>query len=314
MLQQTQVNTVIPYYQRFMARFPNVQSLADVGIDEVLHLWTGLGYYARARNLHHTACRIQDEHQGEFPMQFDTLVALPGIGRSTAGAILALAAGQRHPILDGNVKRVLCRVHAVDGWPGQVAVERELWAWAQRYTPTSRVRDYTQAIMDLGATLCTRHQPACEGCPLRLDCRAHLMGRSTDFPMPKPRKVLPHRQATLLLLTNTDNQVLLQRRPPTGIWGGLWSLPECPVEEDIANWCCQQLACQAMDINAWPALRHSFSHFHLEITPVHVRVMPDTGHIMDREEVVWYKTCCPDERGLAAPVKQLLSQWRASLS
>ena len=209
MLQQTQVATVIPYFERFMARFPDLASLASADLDQVLHLWTGLGYYARARNLHRAAGVIVAEHGGRFPTDFEAVLALPGIGRSTAGAILAQACDQRHAILDGNVRRVLARHRAIEGWPGQKAVENTLWALAEELTPAEDVADYTQAIMDLGATVCTRSQPRCAACPLAEDCQARAAGRQADFPGRRPRKALPERHTRMLLLRDAEGQVLL---------------------------------------------------------------------------------------------------------
>ncbi|MGH8399678.1 MAG: A/G-specific adenine glycosylase, partial [Gammaproteobacteria bacterium] len=262
MLQQTQVATVIPYYQRFMARFPELRSLADAPLDDVLHLWSGLGYYARARNLQRAAQRIRDEHEGKFPTEFEAVAALPGIGRSTAGAILALACDQRHPILDGNVRRVLARFHAVEGWPGEKSVEQQLWQLAEMHTPQREVAAYTQAIMDLGATLCTRTRPDCARCPVAEDCRAHQSHRETDFPAARPRKTLPVRRIRMLLLMQ-DGRLLLQRRPPSGIWGGLWGFPELAPEQDIEAWCQQRFGAAPSAQHQLPLLRHTFSHFHL---------------------------------------------------
>ncbi|MDX1605378.1 MAG: A/G-specific adenine glycosylase, partial [Candidatus Competibacterales bacterium] len=265
MLQQTQVATVIPYYQRFMARFPVPAALAVAPLDEVLAHWSGLGYYARARNLHRAAREIRENHGGELPETLDALAALPGIGRSTAGAVLALSRGQRHPILDGNVKRVLARYHAVPGWPGRTAVQRELWALAEHHTPAGRVADYTQAMMDLGALVCTRRRPRCRTCPLAADCAAHTGGREHEFPAPRPRKALPVRRTRMLLLRTPQAEILLERRPPNGIWGGLWSLPECPPEAKIADWCAQHHDLTVLDQQPWAELQHAFTHFRLVI-------------------------------------------------
>jgi A/G-specific adenine glycosylase len=308
MLQQTQVSTVIPYFRRFMSRFVDVIALANAELDDVLHQWTGLGYYARARNLHKAAQHIRDDHGGVFPDTFEQVAALPGIGRSTAGAILAQAFGQCHPILDGNVKRVLTRFHAVDGWPGNKAVEEQLWDYAARYTPRRDVADYTQAIMDLGATVCTRSRPQCPGCPLRSGCQAYHQGEPTRFPAPKPRRAMPVKQTVMLMLEDERGQILLEQRPPSGIWGSLWSLPECPPQTAIRQWCRRHLA---LDIGApqpLPALRHTFSHFHLEIQPVRAHVEGQQPAVMESPPRVWYNTRQPDARGLPAPVKQLLAQ------
>ncbi len=312
MLQQTQVVTVIPYYHRFMQRFPDVQTLAAAALDEVLHVWTGLGYYARARNLHRTAIVVCDQYHGQFPLDIETLVELPGIGRSTAGAILALAMGQRHAILDGNVKRVLARIHALDGWPGSPQIEAKLWTLAEMHTPAVQVGHYTQAIMDLGATVCTRGRPACQRCPLAGLCVAHAQGRETDYPAPKPRISRPLRRTFLLMLRNQHGEVLLEQRPPTGIWGGLWSFPECAdanSPQGMRQWCMEYLGYSMEEIAYWPIVRHGFSHFDLDITPVTARVSEiGAASVMEARPTVWYNNAIPGTRGLAAPVKRLLNQ------
>ena len=305
MLQQTQVNTVIPYFERFMQRFPDVKKLADAPLDDVLHLWTGLGYYARARNLHRAAQQICDQFAGEFPQSHDDIIALPGIGRSTAGAILAQAFAQPYAILDGNVKRVLTRVFAIDGWPGNKDVENRLWELAQQHTPSSRIVDYTQAIMDLGATVCRRSKPDCDVCPFDNICEAHQLDRQTDFPARKAKKAIPVRTTRMLIIMNEDGEsILLQQRPPTGIWGGLWSFPECAHESDITQWCAQHLQLAVQTQKTLPDLRHTFSHFHLDITPIIVRAR-HVG-IMDSTQYIWYNTREPIACGLPAPVKSLL--------
>ncbi|MFO8024964.1 A/G-specific adenine glycosylase [Thiohalophilus sp.] len=312
MLQQTQVATVIPYFERFVARFPDIRSLADAKPDEVLHLWTGLGYYARARNLHRAAQQIRDQHDSRFPDDFDQVLALPGIGRSTAGAILAQAHEQRFAILDGNVKRVLARYHAVEGWPGEKSVENRLWELAESYTPGHRIRDYTQAIMDLGATLCRRRQPDCPACPLSDGCQARRHGDPHDYPGRKPRKALPVRQTTMLILQNSAGEVLLEQRPPAGIWGGLWSFPECPVQIPARQWCTEQLGLETSELAPQPPLRHSFSHYHLDIQPLRGRITAQNPQIMEPSKRVWYNTRRPDQRGLPAPVKALLQELAAT--
>jgi len=309
MLQQTQVRTVLPYYRRFLKTFPTVERLARADIDQVLHLWSGLGYYARARNLHAAAREIVTRHRGRFPREFGEVVALPGIGRSTAGAILAIAFGQRHPILDGNVKRVLARYFHVPGWPGDRTVEARLWMAADALTPARRVGDYTQAIMDLGATLCRRGQPACGGCPQHRQCAARRAGDALQFPAPRPRRHRPQRRVAMLLLCNADGDVLLARRPPAGIWGGLWSLPECDPETDIGNWCRKRLGLEVIESAKGMNLNHAFSHFDLEITPVTARVRQASA-LMEKHDTVWYNVDRPDRRGLAAPVKFLLQRMR----
>jgi A/G-specific adenine glycosylase len=289
-----------------MQRFPDVLSLADASADDVLAHWSGLGYYSRARNLHKAAQAIRDEHGGAFPQTLEAVMALPGVGRSTAGAILSLACGQHHAILDGNVKRVLSRHRAIEGWPGKREVEQRLWQLAERYTPGKRTGDYTQAIMDLGATLCTRSKPRCGDCPVGADCEAAKQGRVAEFPGKKPRKAIPRKKTRMLLLQNRAGELLLERRPPSGIWGGLWSLPECPHEEDIGKRC-RELGLLLDEAESWPAISHTFSHFQLEIEPWLCRVAEaPPGRVMEAAAAVWYKTQSFDQLGLPTPVKKLL--------
>ena len=309
MLQQTQVATVIPYYQRFMEKFPNIARLAAAELDEVLHLWTGLGYYARARNLHRAASIVISQHAGQFPDNLDDVIALPGIGRSTASAILALSDNQHLAILDGNVKRVLTRIFAIDGWPGNKSVEQQLWQHADALTPAKRTAQYTQAIMDLGATVCKRSQPLCTTCPLQKSCLALSQDAIANYPASKPKKAIPVRSTLMLLLRDTNDNVLLQQRPPTGIWGGLWCFPEADcaaADKAINKWSKQHLSLFIDDIHIAQPLRHSFSHFHLDITPVYASVLNEIPAVMEQAESVWYNTRKPDARGFAAPVKKLL--------
>ena len=308
MLQQTQVQTVIPYYERFMARFPDVRGLADAAVDDVLQHWSGLGYYARARNLHKAARVICDEHGGEFPVQFDDVAGLPGVGRSTAGAILSLAFDQRHPILDGNVKRVLARHAAVAGWPGRSSVARELWALADECTPSERVADYTQAIMDLGATLCTRSNPRCSACPVAQDCEARLAGSVADYPGRKPKAERRRKQTTMILAFDGDS-VYVERRPPSGIWGGLWSLPEVS-DGAVDEWCRRVLRLDGAGAERWSPLKHSFSHYDLDIQPVLVRVGPASRKVADEEAATWYRLDSKPPGGIAAPVQKLIDELR----
>ncbi len=305
MLQQTQVATVIPYFERFIARFPDLSTLAAAPLDDVLHHWSGLGYYSRARNLHRAARSLLQDHAGRFPADLDAVRALPGIGRSTAGAILALAFGARHPILDGNVKRVLARVHAIEGWPGESAVARRLWELAADHTPSARVDDYTQAIMDLGATLCTRTRPECERCPLQRDCAAFASGTIQRHPAARPRRALPRRNTRFLLLERGDGGLLLQRRPPTGIWGGLWGFPELATGEDPREWC-RARGYASTTARPLPPLRHGFTHFTLDIEPLHMRVEETGTALMDSAEWLWYNAAQPARIGLAKPVRLLI--------
>lgn len=307
MLQQTQVATVIPYFARFTASFPDVTTLADASEDAVLAHWSGLGYYARARNLHKAARIVRDEHGGAFPKTFDAVVALPGIGRSTAGAILSIACGQRHPILDGNVKRVLARHAAVDGWPGTTRVADTLWSLADDLTPTGRVADYTQAIMDLGATLCTRSRPACGDCPVAADCRAFAAGEVDRYPGRKPKREKPLRQTTMLLAV-AGNELYLERRPASGIWGGLWSLPE--TDDDPVRWCAERLAGAPAETTRWATLRHSFSHYDLDILPVVLRLDDASRKVHDNDDGQWVALDADPPGGIAAPVRKLIDVLR----
>ena len=308
MLQQTQVATVIPYFERFMRRFPDVEQLASVHIDEVLHHWSGLGYYARARNLHRAAQLICEQHAGHLPLEFEQVLALPGIGRSTAGAILSLGAGQRHAILDGNVKRVLARCFAIAGWPGHSAVQKQLWQCAEQQTPDERTADYNQAMMDLGSLICTRKKPQCPACPLVQVCQAHAQGNETIHPTPKPRKAVPVRAICMLILKNRAGEVMLEQRPPSGIWGGLWSLPECPSEDQAEQWCRDNLGLTGQPISSWPVRRHTFSHFHLDITPLEIQVAPMDA-VMEAGSRLWYNPAQPNECGLAAPIVRLIKEF-----
>jgi A/G-specific adenine glycosylase len=306
MLQQTQVATVIGYYERFMQRFPDIAQLAAAPLDEVLHLWSGLGYYSRARNLHRAAQRVVSEHGGELPGEADALANLPGIGRSTAAAIVALALGRRASILDGNVKRVLARYFAIDGPAGQSATERELWQRAEQCTPQSDITVYTQAIMDLGATLCTRREPLCMHCPLGEDCAAQRSGRVHELPSPRVRRARPTRRVVMLLAVDPDGQVLLQRRPPRGVWGGLWTPPEFEHAEAATQFCATVLHAASLDPRPLPLLRHAFTHFELEITPLRARC-PSAPRVMDGSGTLWYNPREPAHIGLPAPIAALLS-------
>jgi A/G-specific adenine glycosylase len=306
MLQQTQVRTVVPYYQRFMQRFPAVQQLAAASLDEVLHYWSGLGYYARARNLHKAARQICERFNGRFPEQFEAVKSLPGIGRSTAGAILSLACGQRHSILDGNVKRVLARYYAVEGWPGKSAVLKALWDLAETVTPHKRVAYFNQAMMDLGATVCSRSSPDCERCPLQSGCRAFQQGEPARYPQPKPRRQLPVRQTHMLLLL-CGREVYLEKRPAQGIWGGLWSFPQFDQRSGIPHWC-DARGIKAVSLETLPGVRHTFSHFHLDITPYRLRLNNPVFSVMEADEGLWYNLKDAAAVGLAAPIQRLLAQ------
>ena len=308
MLQQTQVATVIPYYERFMARFPSVESLGAAAEDEVLHLWTGLGYYARARNLRACAQTLVARHGGEFPSSLEAVEALPGIGRSTAGAILALSRGQRHPILDGNVKRVLARVFGIAGDPGSAPVLAALWRQAGACTPQARVGAYTQAIMDLGATLCTRN-PACTVCPMNALCVAAREGRQAELPGRKRRRERKAREATLLIVETEANgarAILLERRPAPGIWGGLWSPPQFESEFAALDWCRRNLGEPQMATQRLSPIDHAFTHFDLRLTPLRVRCKPEAA--VHEGERLWYALNAPPKVGLPQPIRQLFDR------
>ena len=312
MLQQTQVTTVIPFYQRFMAALPSIEDLAAAAEDSVLHLWTGLGYYARARNLHRCAQEICREHNGQFPTDPAGLEALPGIGRSTAGAILSLAMHTRAPILDGNVKRVLARYHAVEGWPGQRAVSDRLWQHAEHHTPQERVADFTQAIMDLGATCCTRSQPRCDTCPLHRGCAARQRGRQADFPGRKPRKETPQRRRWLAVVTRSPGEVLLEKRPASGIWGGLWAPPEFDAEVAARAWIQDLVGLPKEHCRVDAPFHHTFTHFKLEAHPVRAHCRANradaTAVNIDAEGLQWFSLHPPPAVGLPAPILKLLTK------
>ncbi len=305
MLQQTQVATVIPYFERFMARFPTVNDLAVAPQDEVLHLWTGLGYYARARNLHKAAQTIATEHNGIFPTDFEAVNALPGIGRSTAGAVLSLSLGQHHPILDGNVKRVLSRCYAVEGWPGEKKVENRLWHIAEEVTPAKGVEQFNQAMMDLGAMVCTRSKPKCELCPLKTICQAYAHNSWAKYPGKKPKKTLPERTAFMLMIQRDDG-VWLEQRPPVGLWGGLFCFPQFASVEELDSGV-KKYGVTLDQLQQQTAFRHTFSHFHLDIVPMWLNLRSVPG-CMDEGAGLWYNLAQPQSVGLAAPVERLLTQ------
>ena len=309
MLQQTQVTTVIPYYLRFMESFPDIDTLASTSRDDVLRHWSGLGYYARARNLHRAAQWIRDEHDGVFPSEVDKIIALPGIGQSTAGAILSLAFNERCPILDGNAKRVLARFHAVEGWPGITAVSKRLWAFADLHTPHQDVAKYTQAIMDLGATVCTRTKPTCSFCPVSESCCAFELDAVADYPGRQLTKEKPLRQ-THMVLAYSGGAVYLERRPAEGIWGGLWSLPEISDENDVDQWCERELNAYPEQLDHWETMRHSFTHYDLDIQPIAVRLSERSGTVRDTADRLWYEIGTLPPGGIAAPVSKLIQALR----
>lgn len=304
MLQQTQVVTVIPYFQKFTERFPDINTLANAEVDEVLQYWAGLGYYARGRNLHKAAQIIQSKHQGELPANFDALVDLPGIGRSTAGAILALAFKKHYPILDGNVKRVLARHTAEPRWPGEKQAENELWQLAEELLPNQRINDYIQAQMDLGATLCTRSKPRCQACPLQSDCQAFQLGIPTDYPIKKPKKAVPHREVRWLVYA-AKGQLLMEKRPSQGIWGGLWSFPEMPIDNEISHLLSQSDIIRFQNL---PDIQHAFTHYKLTISPIYIELDNPVFGDADNDKQCWVKMDDIVKLGLPAPTKTLVQQ------
>ncbi len=310
MLQQTQVATVVPYFLRFVERFATLPDLAAASTDEVMAHWAGLGYYARARNLHAAAKACVAQHGGDLPRDFDALHALPGIGRSTAGAILAQAWNDRFPILDGNVKRVLARVHGIAGWPGLPAVEKRLWELAGehvRHVPGGRLADYTQAQMDFGATLCTRARPACALCPLQDDCVARREGLTDALPTAKPSKTLPEREAVALWLENRGGDLLLQRRPPTGIWASLWTLPQADTDGAMREWFACEVEGDYDAAEELPLIVHTFSHYRLHLQPLRLRKVALRGGLRDNGDLRWVARAELPSLGLPAPIRKLLS-------
>jgi len=310
MLQQTQVATVIPYFERFLQAFPTLPDLAAADEDAVMAQWAGLGYYARARNLHAAARRCVEVHGGELPRDFDAMHALPGIGRSTAGAILSQAWNDRFPILDGNVKRVLARFHGVEGFPGLPAVEKQLWALAQAHVdtvPDGRLADYTQAQMDFGATLCTRSKPACAICPMQDDCVARREDRTDVLPTPKPGKVIPERSAVFLLLRNARGELLLHKRPPRGIWASLWSLPQADDLEQARSWFDGHLQGDFEAAEALPDLLHVFTHYRLHMQPLAIAPVAAGKVLGDNADLRWVTSGELATLGLPAPIRKLLS-------
>lgn len=306
MLQQTQVQTAIPYFERFVRELPTLPDLANAELDHVIALWAGLGYYARARNLHKAARLCVERHGGELPNDFTALSELPGIGRSTAGAILAQAYGRRFAILDGNVKRSLCRYHGVDGWPGSTAVEKTLWELAEQHLPEQRLADYTQAIMDFGATLCTRSDPACVLCPMQDDCVARREGRIEQLPQSRPGKPLPERRTVMLVLRDGGARVLLVRRPPTGVWSGMWSLPEVVDHDEARDFVARHSDADFEANTPLPLIEHTFSHYRLHIAPLLWADAPAAARIGDNADQRWQALATLDEVGLPAPVRKLL--------
>jgi A/G-specific adenine glycosylase len=311
MLQQTQVTAVLPYYRRFLEEFPTLEALAGARQEDVLRLWSGLGYYARGRNLHRAAQTIVSEHGGRFPRTAAQIEQLPGVGRSTAAAVAAFAFGERAAILDGNVKRVLARCYGIEGWPGERAVEARLWTLAEALLPKKGIEGYTQALMDLGATLCTRAKPRCDACPVKVNCIALKKRRIEKIPAPRPRKVLPTKSATWLVLVH-QKSVLLEKRAPAGIWGGLWSFPEYG-KEGIAAYCASELGCDVANIRELEVLEHGFTHFHLRIRPV----MCEVTAVTPRAEAggrLWIDLQEAAKAAIPTPVRKLLERSSGALA
>ncbi len=305
MLQQTQVAAVIGYYAKFMARFASIAALADATQDEVLQHWSGLGYYSRARNLHNAAQIIVDEHAGQFPQNFDAILALPGIGRSTAAAISSFAFGKAEPIMDGNVKRAFARHFLIEGWPSLPKIEKQLWVLADELMPQTDMIAYTQGLMDLGATLCTRSKPKCMLCPLIASCGAYATNRVKELPTSKPRKVIPEKQTTMLILKH-GNEVMLERRPPTGIWGGLWSLPETNANEDFAQICQHSFGTEAIQIEALKKLSHAFTHFKLHINPQPMQVLNSKHLANEANSTIWLDINDAIDAAIPTPIRKIL--------
>jgi len=305
MLQQTQVKTVIPYYLRFMQHFADVTALANASQDDVLHLWTGLGYYARARNLHKTAQLISIQYAGNFPQSIEGLQSLPGIGRSTASAILSFAYAQHQPILDGNVKRILCRYYRVQGWSGHTKVQKQLWTLIEQITPQQGCADFNQALMDLGSSLCSRSKPQCNKCPLRKTCEAYNKQQTDSYPQAKPKKNKPIKRAYLLMISKPSGELLLEQRAQQGIWGGLWSFPQCTTKEEVDQWLLRHhYKSNAMMFQ--DEFKHSFSHYHLRITPVQI-LIADHYQINDNGRFIWFNKSAPLKLGMPAPIKKLIA-------
>ena len=304
MLQQTQVVTVIPYFERFVARFPDLPALAAAHEDEVLALWSGLGYYSRARNLHAAARAVVTDHGGKFPEGIDAITQLPGVGRSTAAAIAALAFGQRCAILDGNVKRVLARHGGIAGWPGDRKVETALWQLAESHLSRTAIEVYTQGMMDLGALACTRSRPACPACPVSTDCIAYTQNRTAELPTPRPKKILPERRVLMLMLLDRG-ELLLEKRPARGIWGGLWSLPELTPDADPAAHCRDRFGFTTLTQQALPRFSHRFTHFKLHIQPVQMQLAPRQTTLPGQ---IWLPPADALNAALPTPVRKLVAQ------
>ena len=312
MLQQTQVAAVIGYYSKFMRRFPDIATLAHATQDEVLQHWSGLGYYSRARNLHHAAATIMDTHGGKFPQDFDTIQTLSGIGRSTAAAIASFAFNQVQTILDGNVKRVLARHFLVEGWPSSPKVEKQLWLLAEELLPEQDMVAYTQGLMDLGATICIRSKPKCHACPVQASCQAYQQGRVKDLPTPKPRKTIPEKNTVMLILQRGD-EIMLERRASSGIWGGLWSFPEVETQEEIEGLLTQKYQFTTHLGKTLPILSHTFTHFKLHIQPQMLHVVKMHAKVSEAGQV-WLSVDDAIGAAVPTPVRKLLLSLKRELT
>ncbi len=318
MLQQTQVATVVPYFLRFIAALPDLRALAAAPDDQVLALWSGLGYYSRARNLQRAARLCVERHGGQLPDTLVELRALPGIGRSTAGAILALAFGQRAPILDGNVRRVLIRHRAIEGDPLSPPVQMQLWNLSDALLPSNRIADYTQAIMDLGATVCTRARPRCVRCPVGADCVASLGGLTNELPRPRRRPTRTQREYLALVLRDGTGRLWLERRTPTGVWGGLWSLPEFPDRDALHSHLlsvtarleahCDRASSRALAVQDLDPVRHAFTHFDLTLRPTLADIDALACAVAESDARRWFAAEELDAIGLPAPIRKLLTR------
>lgn len=306
MLQQTQVAAVISYYAKFMQRFPTIAALASATQEEVLQHWSGLGYYSRARNLHAAAQKIVDDFDGFFPTQFDNILSLPGIGRSTAAAISTFALNSPQPILDGNVKRVFSRHFNITGWTGTPKVALQMWQIAERENPTEEAVSYTQGLMDLGATLCSRSKPKCSRCPINASCAAVAHDLVKHLPTPKPRKVLPEKSTIMLVIVN-QNEVLLEKRPQMGIWAGLWSLPEIAIHEIADEITQSRFGFEVEAEEPFAIIKHAFTHFKLNITPQPLYVIKQTLQ-MNQSNYIWLPIDDAIGAAIPTPVRKILNQ------
>ena len=304
MLQQTQVGTVIPYYVRFLEKFPTLRDLARASEDEVLALWSGLGYYSRGRNLLRAARIVAEQFGGAFPKAMDDILALPGIGQSTAAAISAFAFGERQAILDGNVKRVFARHFGVAGFPGEKKIEAKLWSVANAALPKKNIEAYTQGLMDLGATVCLRARPLCLSCPVEEHCVAKRDGRIQELPTPRPKKAVPEKSTTMLIIAHAG-EVLLEKRPPTGVWAGMWCFPEVVNGASPRDVCRERYGLETKSLKPWSVLQHGFTHFKLSITPQPIVVQKKLPRASE-PSFMWLSIDDALKAAIPKPVRELL--------